>query len=253
MDSVIHPSGQVRRIDALPRGVLVDLDGTMVDTAPDLCAAAALMLADLGRPALSQATVAGFIGNGVPTLVARVLAAAGLVGSVDQATAETLFTHHYGQTNGRHGSVYPGTQDGIAALWDAGYRLACVTNKPVEFAEALLRKTGLRRYFDALVGGDTLTAMKPSPEPLLHACQLLGVEPQRAIMVGDSAVDVAAASAAGMPVWLVGHGYPGVAAPAGGAFVIDSLDQLPTRLAGVQAQTTRSAGLGGARCAPYNV
>lgn len=166
-------------------------------------------------------------------LVARVLAAAGLAGMVDPRAAETLFADHYTRTNGQHGSVYAGTHTGVAALHGAGLRLACVTNKPLMFADALLRACGLRHYFGAVVGGDTLATMKPSAQPLLHACRLLGVDPRRALMVGDSAIDVAAARAAGMPVWLVRHGYPSKAAPAGDARVIDSLDQLLAKLADV--------------------
>ena len=210
-----------------PRAVLIDLDGTLVDTAPDLCEAAARMLAELGRPPLALATVAGFIGNGVPTLVARVLAAAGVVAPA-QAAAEQRFAAHYTLTNGRHGTLYPGALAGVAALAADGYRLACVTNKPAVFAEALLRAAGLRRYFGAVVAGDTLATMKPSPQPLLHACQLLEVAPRHALMVGDSAIDSAAAAAAGMPAWLV---YYGAAPPlAAGTARITSLDQLPAKL-----------------------
>lgn len=228
-----------------PRALLIDLDGTMVDTAPDLAAAAALMLAGLGRPPLALATVAGFIGNGVPTLVARVLAASGLAGAAnpanpaDPAVAEASFVRHYAGTNGRHGHAYPGTLDGVAALRRAGFRLACVTNKPQALAEALLGTCGLLPHFDHVVGGDTPAGLKPSAGPLLHACRLLGVAPDRALMVGDSAIDVAAARAAGMPVWLVRHGYPGAGADtgpdsttaAGADGYIDDLGQLAARLA----------------------
>ncbi|MEV4781700.1 phosphoglycolate phosphatase [Burkholderia sp. LMU1-1-1.1] len=225
-----------------PRALLIDLDGTMVDTAPDLAAAAALMLAGLGRPPLALSTVAGFIGNGVPALVARVLAASGLAGAanpVDPAAAEASFVHHYTGTNGRHGRAYRGALDGVAALRRAGFPLACVTNKPQALAEALLGTCGLLPHFDHVVGGDTPAGLKPSAGPLLHACRLLGVAPQRALMVGDSAIDVAAARAAGMPVWLVRHGYPGAGADtssdsataAGADGYIDDLGQLAARLA----------------------
>lgn len=225
MDRPAHGGG-----GAAPRALLIDLDGTMVDTAPDLAAAAALMLAGLGREPLALATVAGFIGDGVPTLVARVLAAAGLAGTADAAAAEASFMRHYAGTNGRHGRAYPGAPDGVAALRRAGFRLACVTNKPQALAEALLRTCGLLSHFDRVVGGDTPAGLKPSAGPLLHACRLLGVAPQRALMVGDSAIDVAAARAAGMPVWLVRHGYPGAGAAGADAY-LDDLGQLAARLA----------------------
>ncbi len=213
------------------QAVLIDLDGTMVDTAPDLCAAASLMLAELGRKPLALATVASFIGDGVPMLVARVLLAAGLAGSVEPGVAVASFARHYAGTNGRHGRAFPGALRGVAALYRAGYRLACVTNKPQVFADALLRIHRLHHYFDLVQGGDTAAGLKPSAAPLLLACRLLGVAPQHALMVGDSAIDVAAARAAGMPAWLVRTGYPGAAAAAGADGVIDTLDQLAARLA----------------------
>jgi phosphoglycolate phosphatase len=94
-------------------------------------------------------------------------------------------------------------------LKETGYRLACVTNKPIAFAETLLQLTGLETYFEFVLGGDSIPHMKPSPEPLFHACQLLKANPEHVLMVGDSAVDVAAARAAGMPVVIVRYGYPG--------------------------------------------
>lgn len=233
MDGAMQPGCQVRRIEPPPRAVLVDLDGTMVDTAPDLAVAVNGMLAELACAPMTAATVGSFIGHGAPRLVARVLAAAGLAGTISQAEAEVLFYRHYQRTNGRFGTPYPGVRDGLAALQAAGYRLACVTNKPLAFAEALLDTAGLRRYFGAVVGGDSIAAMKPSPRPLLHACVLLGVDPLHALMVGDSAVDAAAAGAAGMPVWLVSYGYPGPADAAAlrGARFIDTLEQLAPLLA----------------------
>ncbi|MDL2357013.1 MAG: phosphoglycolate phosphatase [Pseudomonadota bacterium] len=227
MDGIVQPDRRQ------PRAVLVDLDGTMVDTAPDLAEAVNAMLAELGCAPMTAAAVGAFIGHGAPRLVARVLAAAGLAASVGQADAEALFYRHYARTNGRYGAPYAGVRAGLAALGAAGYRLACVTNKPIAFAEALLESTGLRRHFAAVVGGDSIAAMKPSPQPLLHACALLGVDPLHALMVGDSAVDAAAAHAAGMPVWLVSYGYPGQA-DAGAlrdARQIDSLEQLAPLLA----------------------
>ena len=196
-------------IDTAPRAVLIDLDGTLVDTAPDIVAAANRMLDQLDTASLPFKTISGFIGKGVPNLVRRVLHASGISGTVREQHAQDLFYAHYRDTNGHFGTVFPGVREGLVALKEAGYRLACVTNKPFEFAEYLLQISGLDGYFDILVGGDSLAQMKPAPEPLLHACRVLKVSPARAWMVGDSAVDVDAARAAQMPVCIVRYGYPG--------------------------------------------
>jgi phosphoglycolate phosphatase len=223
-------------------GILIDLDGTMVDTAPDIVAAVRGMLEDLGAEPLPFDTAAGFIGNGVPTLVRRSLAAAGLAEQCDFEQALRVFERRYATTNGQLGQVFPGVSAGLHELWRRGYRSACVTNKPQALAAALLAKTGLADYLDVLVAGDTLNAMKPSPEPLWHACRLLEIDPARCALVGDSPVDIAAARAAGLPVFIVNYGYggpDGIDASRCDA-LIDSFEALPAmlarRLCGTHAQ-----------------
>ncbi|WP_427308388.1 phosphoglycolate phosphatase [Cupriavidus sp. H39] len=213
--------------------VLIDLDGTLVDSAPDIVGAASRMLADLGSPPLPFATVAGFIGRGVPNLVRRVLETAHLAKRVDAADAMALFHRHYADTNGRLGTVFPGVEAGLDALRRDGYRLACVTNKPRALAVPLLAMTGLAAHLEVLVAGDSIAQMKPDPEPLRHACRLLDVDAAQAVLVGDSPVDVQAARAAGMPVCLVRYGYAGPGGPAalGADALIDSLEALPALLA----------------------
>ncbi|WP_439673010.1 Phosphoglycolate phosphatase, chromosomal (plasmid) [Cupriavidus necator] len=208
--------------------VLIDL----VDSAPDIVEAANRMLAELGGPPLPFATVAGFIGRGVPNLVRCVLETAQLAPQVEAAAAEALFHRHYAETNGRLGAVFPGVEAGLAALRRQGYRLACVTNKPRALAAPLLAMTGLASYLDVLVAGDSLAQMKPHPEPLRHACRLLDIDPAQGVLVGDSPVDVAAARAAGMPVCLVRYGYAGPGGPAalGADALVDSLEALPALL-----------------------
>lgn len=215
------------------RAVLIDLDGTLIDTAPDIVAAANRMLKDLDAQPLPFATVCGFIGKGVPNLVRRVLEAQGLSETIDGALAHQLFLRHYRDTNGRFGRVCPGVRDGLEALRRGGFPLACVTNKPMAFTEPLLQATGLLDFFGAIVAGDSTPKMKPDPEPLLHACRLLHADPALAAFVGDSAVDVAAARAAGMPVYIVGYGYPGEGGHAGLQCdaLIDTLRELPGLLA----------------------
>lgn len=214
--------------DPVQRAILMDLDGTLVDTAPDIVAAANRMLNQLGRPSLPFETVRGFIGKGVANLVAQVLDVSGIANTIAHPYAEDLFYQHYRETNGQFGTVFPGVHEGLAVLKETGYRLACVTNKPIAFAETLLQLTGLDKYFEFVLGGDSIPHMKPSPEPLFHACRLLKANPEHTLMVGDSAVDVAAARAAGMPVVIVRYGYPGeggLGALICDAFV-DSLQQL---------------------------
>ncbi|GAB7541383.1 phosphoglycolate phosphatase [Cupriavidus sp. 8B] len=212
--------------------VLIDLDGTLVDSAPDIVEAANRMLADLGSPALPFDTVAAFIGRGVPNLVRRVLETAQIAPRVDAADAVAIFHRHYVETNGRLGSVFPGVEAGLAALQRQGYRLACVTNKPRALAAPLLALTGLAAYLEVLVAGDSIAQMKPDPEPLRHACRLLDVDPVHGVLVGDSAVDVAAARAAGIPVCLMRYGYAGPGGPAalGADALVDSLEALPALL-----------------------
>ena len=222
-------SAGIHRQASHVRAVLIDLDGTLVDSAPDIVEASNRMLVELGAPALSSALVASFIGNGVATLVQRLMNASQGLLHIDDAAARAMFFRHYHETNGRFSRLFPGVLTGLAALRQAGYRLGCVTNKPIAYTEPLLKAFGLERYLQAVVGGDSITQMKPDPAPLIYACALLGVERDQAVLVGDSHVDAAAARAAGMPVYIVRYGYPG---PGGVAalqadFFIDSLAQMP--------------------------
>jgi phosphoglycolate phosphatase len=216
--------------------VLVDLDGTLVDTAPDIAEAVNRMLLERGAAPLPLDTVRGFIGNGVLHLVRRVLRARSDA-CLDEGLALALFHRHYRDTNGRFGQVFAGVREGLQALQRAGYRLGCVTNKPQAETAALLEIHALARCFDVVVAGDTLDRMKPAPEPLLHACRALHASLERCMLVGDSPVDVAAARAARMPVYIVRYGYPG----ADGhdtmqcAAFIDSLADLPAVLVSTNA------------------
>ena len=191
--------------------ILFDLDGTLVDTAPDIVAAANLMLAELNAAALPFDLISSFIGKGVPNLVRCVMNVSDLAEKIEAAQSVNLFFKHYVQTNGRIGAVYPGVVEGLNRLKESGYRLACVTNKPYRLACDLLQAKGLMAYFELVVGGDSLAQMKPAAQPLWHACSTLGSAPDKALMVGDSPVDSAAARAAGMPVLIVNYGYPGSA------------------------------------------
>jgi phosphoglycolate phosphatase len=191
------------------RAVLFDLDGTLVHSAPDLAAAANRMRAAFGLAPLAVARVADFIGKGIPMLVRRALVD-DLAGAADEALvprALAMYEAFYAEESGRQSAVYPGVREGLAALADAGIALGVVTNKSARFTEDLLRQLDLLAPFGVVVSGDTLTARKPDPAPLLHAFERLGVRPAEGLMLGDSANDVAAGRAAGCAVWCVSYGY----------------------------------------------
>jgi phosphoglycolate phosphatase len=188
------------------RAAIVDLDGTLVDTLGDFTAALNIMLRDLGRPELPASVVAGFIGKGSEHLIRMTLAHVGAPrDAYDRAWDR--YQHAYRGLNGRFSAVYPGVEQGISQLRAAGLRLACLTNKPGEFARDLLAAKGLASSFEVVFGGDAFDRKKPDPLPLLKTCEALGTAPAETLMVGDSRNDAAAARAAGCPVVLVTYGY----------------------------------------------
>jgi phosphoglycolate phosphatase len=191
--------------------VIFDLDGTLLDTADDIAEGANRMLEDLGRPRLEVGQVRAYIGNGVSRLVKRALTGA-WDGEPEKALfndALPLFQKHYEEVLTRSSHPYPGVMEGVAAMKQAGYRLACVTNKAARFTEPLLVATGLAPFFELTVSGDTLPKKKPDPLPLLHICAHFGTRPEHALLIGDSLNDSVAARAAGCPVFLVPYGYNG--------------------------------------------
>lgn len=193
----------------LVQAVMIDLDGTLLDTIPDLAAATNRMLEALDRAPLSLKTVSTYVGKGIPRLVERALAG-NIDGSAsDSAMAQALpvFERFYAEENGRHTKIYPGVRDGLEQLRAAGFPLACVTNKAGAFAQPLLERMGLTPFFAQIIAGDTLPRKKPDPLPLLHACAQFGVAPAKMLMIGDSVNDVQAARAAGCPVFCVPYGY----------------------------------------------
>jgi phosphoglycolate phosphatase len=214
------------------RAVLLDLDGTLLDTAPELAEAVNRMLADFALEQLPVAQVRQYIGRGVGSLVRQVLVAAS-DGAPAPEAAQARFEVHYAAVNGTMAQAYDGVVQGLEALLAGGWRLGCVTNKARRFAEPLLARTGLAPYFGSVVCGDTLPTMKPSPEPLLHACDALAAAPVHSFMVGDSMDDVRAAVAAGLRVYVVPYGYSGKdsAEILRQERVLSRLDQLPERLA----------------------
>lgn len=187
---------------------IVDLDGTMVNTLGDFAEALNRMLADLQLPAIAPQAIENMVGKGSEHLIRSVLAHVGAA-DVDAAydQAWTRYEHHYLQLNGQFAEVYPGVLEGLQALRARGLRLACLTNKPLSFAQPLLEQKGLAPLFEQVFGGDSFERKKPDPLPLLKTCEALGTSPARTLMLGDSSNDAQAARAAGCPVVLVSYGY----------------------------------------------
>jgi phosphoglycolate phosphatase len=191
------------------RAVLIDLDGTLLDTAADLAAAANRMLTALGRPARTLEEVKTYVGKGIARLVERCLTG-DLEARPDPALAERaleIFKAAYEQTSGAHSAPYPGVLEGLEAMTAQNLALACVTNKAARFTGPLLERTGLARKFAVVVCGDMVARGKPDPACYRLACERLGVAPEEALVVGDSENDVLSARAAGIRVVCVPYGY----------------------------------------------
>lgn len=189
--------------------VMIDLDGTLLDTVPDLAAAAKRMLAALGLPARTQDEIRSYIGKGIPNLVQRCLAASagGARAEALQAEALALYYEFYAEESGRRTAIYPGVLDGLAQFRALRLRLACVTNKAARFTVPLLEHMGLAPWFELVVSGDTLARKKPDPLQLVHICAAFALAPAKVLLIGDSVNDALAARAAGCPVLCVSYGY----------------------------------------------
>ena len=191
------------------KAVVIDLDGTLLNTAPDLAHAAELMMADLGLPCPSLETISTYIGNGVSRLVKRVLTGE-MEAEPDAALFEKAiasYNKHYSANVSRYSRPFPGVVEGLQAFKAMGLHVACITNKAKVFTHPLLKDTGLFDYFELILSGDTLPKRKPDPLPLLHACEVFKVKPAELLLIGDSLNDTQAARAAGSPVFCVPYGY----------------------------------------------
>jgi phosphoglycolate phosphatase len=190
------------------KAVLLDLDGTLVHTAPEISRAANSMLAKMNLPTLTAVQITTYIGDGATTLIKRCL-----TGRIDGApepallaTAQALFFEYYAQIV-TESQPYPNALAGLISIKNAGLRTACVTNKPSRFTLPLLQKYDLLRYFDLVVSGDTLPRKKPEPDQILYVCEQFGVLVQDVAMVGDSKTDISAARSAGCRMFAVPYGY----------------------------------------------
>ena len=196
-------------MDTRPSVVSFDLDGTLVDTAEEIAAAANAMLADAGLPPRPVDEIAGLIGAGTRALVRRLHERAGAAapeaGSPDDWYGR--FERHYAAIAGTRARPYPGCRATLARLRAGGVRLACVTNKEARFADRVLRAARLDADFELVVGGDSLAHRKPDASVLEHVVHALGADPKGAAHVGDSRIDVEAARNAGVAAWAVPWGY----------------------------------------------
>jgi phosphoglycolate phosphatase len=189
--------------------ILIDLDGTLVDSVPDLAYCVDAMMERLDRPPHGEARVRNWVGNGVERLVRRSLIGQ-LEGEPDEADfqrAYPIFLELYRDNTSKRSQLFPGIRAGLDWLKAAGYPLGCVTNKAAQFTEPLLRDLEVRDYFEIVISGDTLPRSKPDPLPLLHAAAHFGAEPAEALMIGDSISDVKAARAAGFTIFCMSYGY----------------------------------------------
>ncbi|MFQ5644800.1 MAG: phosphoglycolate phosphatase [Thiogranum sp.] len=192
-----------------PDMILIDVDGTLVDSVPDLAFCVDEMMRRLGRDPRGETRVRDWVGNGVERLVRRALIGQ-LDGEPDEAEfdrAYPVFLELYAENTSKRSLLYPGVAEGLDYLKAAGYALGCVTNKAEQFTLPLLRDLGVYDYFSIVICGDTLEQKKPHPAPLLHAAEFFKVSPAQSLMVGDSISDVKAARAAGFQIACLPYGY----------------------------------------------
>jgi phosphoglycolate phosphatase len=210
--------------------VIFDLDGTLVDSAPDITASMAFALEELRQPDRSESLMTSFIGNGAGRLIHRSLTGdwEGIADPDLFAQTSEIFFTHYAANVCRRSTLYPAVTKTLEELKDYGFQLACVTNKPAEFTEPLIVKLGLKDYFTVTLSGDSLANKKPAPDQLLHVVATCGVTAQNSTMIGDTVTDIQAARNANMRAICVSYGYGNKAAIAAHSpfAVVDSIDQI---------------------------
>ena len=189
------------------QSVTFDLDGTLLDTVPDLAEASNRMLAELGLPLRSEDEIRSFVGRGIVVLVQRCLDRGAAPDEALIARAVEVFKRHYAAVNGNETRIFAGVPAGLEAWRATGVPLAVLTNKPAAFTEPLLERMGLKHYFSAIVSGDSTPFRKPHPEPLRHACSQMGRAVNTNLHIGDSRHDIDVARAAGCAVYCVPYGY----------------------------------------------
>ncbi|WP_280563998.1 phosphoglycolate phosphatase [Chromohalobacter sp. 48-RD10] len=200
------PSSEIHSALEGIRLVVFDLDGTLIDSVPDLAAAVDGALREQGLPEVGEAAVRGWVGNGSRRLVERALYAVGAQ-DMELEAAHEIFLRYYRQAPCRLTHVYPGVREALEALAARGVTLGLITNKPTAFIAPILKCLDLERYFALTLGGDALSTRKPDPAPLLHLADRLEIAPSACLMVGDSRHDVEAGRRAGFRTLAVPYGY----------------------------------------------
>jgi phosphoglycolate phosphatase len=193
-----------------PELVLFDLDGTLVDSVPDIACCIDQMLQELGRAPAGETLVRLWVGNGAERLIKRALTRAMDAEPEDRAEYQRAcdrFLELYGEHTDELSRLYPGALEGLRHARSLGCPVGCVTNKAARFTEPLLRSLGIRDEFGIVVSGDTLARRKPDPLPLLYCAEKYGAQPAHSVMVGDSINDIHAARAAGFRIVCVSYGY----------------------------------------------
>lgn len=192
-----------------PKLIMIDVDGTLVDSVPDLAYCVDETMKAMGKKPWGEAKVRHWVGNGVPKLVERSLTGE-LEGTPDQAEydqAYPIFLELYSHNTSVRSCLYDGVKEGLDYLKAQGYTLGCVTNKAEQFTLPILKDLGIFDYFGIVVSGDTLSKKKPDPLPLLHSAEFFGIDPQHSLMLGDSVSDVKASRAAGFEIICMSYGY----------------------------------------------
>jgi len=192
-----------------PKMILIDVDGTLVDSVPDLAYCVDEMMKALGREPHGEAKVRDWVGNGVERLTRRALIGQldGEPSDEDFAKGYPIFLELYKDNTSKRSCLYPGVREGLDYMKSQGYLLGCVTNKDAQFTIPLLKGLGIYDEFGIVVSGDTLPVKKPDPQPLLHAAAHFGVGAEDSLMLGDSKSDVTAARNAGFQIVCMSYGY----------------------------------------------
>ncbi len=192
-----------------PELIMIDVDGTLVDSVPDLAWCVDETLKAVGMQPRGEAAVRNWVGNGVVRLMERAIAN-DLDAPHDEAImqkAMPIFIELYSENTSKRSVLYPGVREGMDYLKTLDIKIGCITNKNEQFTHPILKDLGLWDDFEIVISGDTLEKKKPDPLPLLHGAKELGADPQKSLMLGDSTSDVKAARAAGFDIICMSYGY----------------------------------------------
>ena len=217
-----------------PKLIMIDVDGTLVDSVPDLAYCIDEMMQKLGMQKWGETKVRHWVGNGIPKLVERALTGELEGRSIKEVfdIAYPIFLDLYEDNKAQRSYLYDGVREGLDYLKSQGYQLGCVTNKSEQFTHLLLKVLGIFNDFKIIISGDTLAKRKPDPMPLLYCAEHFNLKPEECLMLGDSVSDVKAARAAGFDIICMSYGYNhgNDIADENPDLVIDSMSQLSDHL-----------------------